>query len=162
MDTWPRQDAVYRFVGFALDPAHAALRGPDGVAIELRPKSYAALLHLVRNPGRLVTREALLDAVWPGVTVGDEAITQCVRDVRRALGETGPALLPTPPRRSYMLDAAMEVGPPETRVSPASVGGGGAGSFRPFAAGAGERARGDRPRAGGPAAGGGAPTGGGA
>lgn len=82
MDTGPgQQDAVYRFAGFALDPVRAALRGPDGTAIELRPKSYAVLLHLVRNPGRLVTREALLDAVWPDVAVGDEALTQCVRDV---------------------------------------------------------------------------------
>ncbi|MGG5820211.1 winged helix-turn-helix domain-containing protein [Falsiroseomonas sp. HW251] len=116
-------ESAYRFAGFVLEPARAALRGPDDAPVELRPKSFDVLCHLVLHAGRVVTREALLDAIWPQVTVGDEAITQCVRDIRRALGEAGPAILRTIPRRGYMIDAEVTRVPtmPALDPQPASL-----------------------------------------
>jgi len=109
MNTAPPRDAVYRFAGHTLLTARAEIRGPDGMPIELRPKSYAVLLHLVQNPSRVLTREALLEAVWPGVTVGEEALTQCVSDIRRVLGAAGPTAVRTMPRRGYMLDVPVDL-----------------------------------------------------
>ena len=55
----------------------------------LRPKLWAVLRYLVGNPGRLIPRDELLDAVWPGVTLNEEAVARHVRDLRRALGDDG-------------------------------------------------------------------------
>jgi len=65
------------------------LRG--GVPVKLHPKPLALLLHLVRNRPRVVSREELLAALWPGITVSDQALWSAVRDLRRALGDTDTA-----------------------------------------------------------------------
>jgi TolB-like protein/tetratricopeptide (TPR) repeat protein len=75
----------------------------------------ALLRLLVENAGRIVDRDAIMDAVWPGVTVTDESITQCVRDVRKALGDETQRLLKTVPKRGYLL--AVEVAPTEAYVT---------------------------------------------
>ena len=82
-----RAAGAWRFDPFTLDLARGALLGPDGVEVPLRPKSLALLRLLVENSGRVVDRDAIMEAVWPGVTVGDESITQCIRDIRKALGD---------------------------------------------------------------------------
>ena len=69
----------------------------------LRPKSLELLLFLLHNQGRVVGRAELLDAVWPKVFVTDDSITQCVVEVRKAMGEAGTSLLRTVPRRGYLL-----------------------------------------------------------
>ena len=106
-----RPDRVYRFEGFTLDPARAALLGPGGAPRDLRPKSFEVLCRLVAAAGGLVTREALMRSVWPGTAVTDESITQCVRDVRRALGDAGQRLVRTVPKRGYMLLAEVSTAP---------------------------------------------------
>lgn len=79
----------------------------DGASeVVLRPKTVAVLAYLLQNKGQVVTRDALLDAVWPGLAVTDDSVTQCVSEIRRALGEAGPSLLRTLPRRGYLLSAA--------------------------------------------------------
>jgi DNA-binding winged helix-turn-helix (wHTH) protein/Tfp pilus assembly protein PilF len=95
-----------RFEGFTLDLARAALFDAEGRAVSLRPKSFDVLVHLVRHAGRVVGREELLDAVWPDVTVTEESVTQCMREVRAALGEAA-RLLRTVPKRGYLLDAVV-------------------------------------------------------
>ena len=67
-----RAAGAWRFDRFTLDLARGALLGPDGAEVPLRPKSLALLRLLVENPGRVVDRDAIMEAVWPGVTVGDE------------------------------------------------------------------------------------------
>jgi adenylate cyclase len=92
-----------------LDPGAGCLRGSDGAEIALRPKSFDLLAVLARNPRRTLSRNELLDTVWPGVTVTDESVTQCVREVRRAIGDPHGRLLRTVARRGYRLD--LEVAP---------------------------------------------------
>ena len=58
----------YRFGNFTLDLWRGRLEGERGI-IELRPKSFEVLLFLVENPERLISKEELLDAVWPDVHV---------------------------------------------------------------------------------------------
>lgn len=92
-----------------LDLAAGCLRGSDGTEIALRPKSFDLLAILAGNPRRTLSRDNLLDAVWPGVTVTEESVTQCVREVRRAIGDPDGRLLRTVARRGYRLD--LEVVP---------------------------------------------------
>jgi class 3 adenylate cyclase len=103
---------AWRFDRFTLDLARGALLGPDGTEVPLRPKSMALLRLLVENPGRLLDRDAIMTAVWPDVVVSDESITQCARDVRKALGDEAQRLLKTVPKRGYLF--AAEVTPAET------------------------------------------------
>ena len=112
MDADRMRPAAWRFDRFTLDLARGALLGPDGAEVPLRPKSFALLRLLVENPGRVVDRDAIMEAVWPGVTVGDESITQCIRDIRKALGDEAQQLLKTVPKRGYLL--AAEVTPAES------------------------------------------------
>jgi DNA-binding winged helix-turn-helix (wHTH) protein len=101
--------ANYRFGRFTLDAARGLLLGPDG-AIALRPKSFALLQLLARNPDRLLSHDEIANMVWPETTATDESIVQCVRDIRRALGAGADALIRTLPRRGYMLVSAVPPG----------------------------------------------------
>ena len=95
-----------RFESFTLDLERLCLHGPSGQA-ELRPKSFEVLRYLVEHAGRVVNKEELLDAVWPDVTVGDELLTQCIRDARRALGDESQRIVKTVPRRGYLVDVPV-------------------------------------------------------
>ena len=96
---------AYRFDRFTLDHGRGALLGPDGAEIPLRPKSLALLRLLVEHAGRAVDRDAIMAAVWPDVVVTDESITQCVRDIRKAIGDDAQQVLRTVPKRGYLLAA---------------------------------------------------------
>src|SRR5437588_9295671 len=93
-----------QFEGFMLDLARLSLSGPAG-EIRLRPKSFGVLRYLLEHSGRVVTKEELIAAVWPDVTVTDESVARCVSDIRQALNDTGQSLIRTVPRRGYLLDA---------------------------------------------------------
>jgi DNA-binding winged helix-turn-helix (wHTH) protein len=80
-------NSVYRFEGFVLDLARGALLTTIGEEIPLRRKSFELLRLLVKNAGRLLDRDTINQAIWPDVTVGDDGITQCIGDIRRALGD---------------------------------------------------------------------------
>ncbi len=96
----------------ALDEGRGVLIAPGGAETTLRPKTLDLLRLMLRNPGRVVAREAILDAVWPGLFVTDDSITQCVVELRRAMGSAGASLLRTVPRRGYLLDAEVaEIAP---------------------------------------------------
>ena len=87
MDAERPPRTAYRFDHFTLDLDRGALLAPDGAELPLRPKSFALLQFLVENAGRLLDRDAIMQAVWPDVVVTDDSITQCVGEIRRALGE---------------------------------------------------------------------------
>ena len=71
--------------------------------VPLRPKSFAALTYLVEHHGQLVTKSALIEAVWPNTAVGDNSLAQCLFDIRRALGDDSQQLIRTVARRGYSL-----------------------------------------------------------
>src|SRR3954454_959660 len=109
MDAGRRLLVAYCFDRFTLDLPRGTLLAPDGSELPLRPKSFALLRLLVENAGRLLDRDVIMAAVWPDVFVTDDSITQCVRDVRRALGDEAQRLLRTVPRRGYIF--VTEVAP---------------------------------------------------
>jgi DNA-binding winged helix-turn-helix (wHTH) protein/TolB-like protein/Tfp pilus assembly protein PilF len=86
-------------------------RGDEVVQIE--PKAMAVLVYLARRPGEVASREELLAAVWPGVIVGDNALTQVVIKLRKALGDIArePTYVQAISKKGYRLIA--KVGGPD-------------------------------------------------
>jgi len=72
-------------------------------AISLRPKAFAVLKLLVENPGLLVTKQQVLDTVWPGTFVGDAVLKDNIRQLREALNDdaASPRYIETSHRRGY-------------------------------------------------------------
>src|SRR5262245_13973664 len=75
----------------------------EGKRVELTPKAYALLVALTRAPGRLVSKQELLDEVWPGVVVGEAVLKVVVNEIRRALDDDAqsPRFVATEHRRGY-------------------------------------------------------------
>jgi pimeloyl-ACP methyl ester carboxylesterase/DNA-binding winged helix-turn-helix (wHTH) protein len=92
--------------GFTLDAQRRELRDASGRPVPLRPRPLEVLLHLARNANRLVTKDELMDAVWPNVVVTDDSVVQCIVEIRRALGDESQRIVRTEPRRGYRLLAA--------------------------------------------------------
>src|SRR5215831_8799328 len=71
--------------------------------LQLPPKAFAVLRYLVEHPGRLASKAELLQAVWPDTVVSEWALTTCLREVRKALGEKAqaPRYIETVHRRGY-------------------------------------------------------------
>lgn len=117
---------IFRFSGFELDRQRAELRGPDGGTLKLRPKSLEMLQLFVDNAGRVLSKQEIMEAIWPKVYVGEDSLFQCVREVRTALGDerrqiirlaTGGGYLFTP---EVSLAPAGQPAPPDvTIVTPA-------------------------------------------
>lgn len=90
------------FGSFRLDRSmHRLQRGAD--IIPLRPKTFAVLEYLLARPGRLVTKDEILTAVWPDTAVSDTVLKVCVREVREALGDDpdAPRYIETAHRLGY-------------------------------------------------------------
>jgi DNA-binding winged helix-turn-helix (wHTH) protein len=103
--------SVYRFDAFELDPADRQLRR-DGAAVDVNARYLDALVLLVEGGGRLVSKDRFMDEVWRGVPVTDEALTQCIRTLRRLLGDDAarPRFIETVPKHGYRFIAAVEAG----------------------------------------------------
>jgi DNA-binding winged helix-turn-helix (wHTH) protein len=99
----------FRFERFTLDTVDRRLSS-GGAPVELNARYLDALALLVREPGRLVTKERFHDEVWRGVPVTDEALTQCIRTLRRQLGDDAarPRFIETVPKHGYRFIAAVE------------------------------------------------------
>ena len=108
-----------RFGCCVLDEGRGALCTADGIETVLRPKTLELLRLMLRNPGRVVSRNEILDAVWPGLFVTDDSITQCVVEIRKAMGAGGAELLRTVPRRGYLLQAEVAKEAASGRALPA-------------------------------------------
>ena len=109
----PEVPEAYRFGPFHLEIRERRLsRG--GEVIPLRGKVFDTLSVLVANAGRLVTKQQLLDAVWPETTVEENNLNHNVSVLRKALGEsaTGQRYIETVPRVGYRFAATVEGAPP--------------------------------------------------
>lgn len=100
---------VYRFEGYTLDLVRGALLDASGAEIPLRAKSFDLLRVFVTNAGQLLDRDTINRAIWHDVVVTDDAITQCIRDIRRAVGDADQRILKTVPRRGYIFAARVTV-----------------------------------------------------
>lgn len=96
------------FPPFRLDLVNERL-WRDGQEIPLRQKTFAVLRYLVEHPDQLVTKEALLGAVWAETYVSDIAPGVCIQELRRALGDDRktPQFIVTVHRRGYRFIAPL-------------------------------------------------------
>src|SRR5687768_12892074 len=99
----------FRFDRFRLDAEDRQLLRDDE-PVEVNARYFDALALLVREPGKLVTKDRFLDEVWRGVPVTDEALTQCIKTLRRQLGDdaTSPRFIETVPKHGYRFIAPVE------------------------------------------------------
>jgi DNA-binding winged helix-turn-helix (wHTH) protein len=94
--------AIFCFDQFQLDcPGRQLTR--DGANVELSPRYFDALALLVREQGRLVSKDRFMAEVWRGVPVTDEALTQCIKTLRKQLGDdaANPRFIETVPKHGY-------------------------------------------------------------
>jgi len=111
----PAGHLVYRFEGIEVDPARGCLRR-NGEEIHLPQKPLQVLVYLLEQHERLVTKEELMGTAWKNIAVTDDALVQCVVDIRKALGDDprNPRFIKTVARVGYRF-----VGPVEVRRSEA-------------------------------------------
>src|SRR5437763_9626377 len=101
-----------RFGHFRLDLTNECLwQGTR--AISLRPKAFAVLKLLVESPGLLVTKQQVLDTVWPDTFVGDAVLKDSIRQLREALHDDAaePVYIETSHRRGYRFIGYLSVLP---------------------------------------------------
>ena len=106
------------FGPYLFDEANECLWREDE-AIALRPKAYGVLRYLLSHPGVLVTKQQLLDAVWPETFVGDSVLKDSIRQLREALGDEvkSPQFIETAHRRGYRFIARLREATPKTTTS---------------------------------------------
>lgn len=95
-------------------PDTGRLLDGTGSDVFLRAQSARVLHLLVDNLGQLVSRAVLIEEVWPDVSVTDDSLTQCIADIRRAIGDSNREILRTIPKRGFILQPS--VGPRVAQV----------------------------------------------
>ena len=101
--------ASFAFERFVLDTKERRLLA-ENRAVELNGRYLDALALLVTEPGKLVSKDRFLDEVWRGIPVTDEALTQCIRTLRRTLGDDAgkPRFIETVPKHGYRFIAMVQ------------------------------------------------------
>jgi TolB-like protein/DNA-binding winged helix-turn-helix (wHTH) protein/Flp pilus assembly protein TadD len=96
-------EKIKLFDEFTLDLERGCLlRG--GQPVHLRPQSYEVLKYLVKNKGRLISKDLLIEEVWEGRAVTDSSLGKCIEDVRYALGEDARLYVRNVRGRGYIFD----------------------------------------------------------
>jgi len=121
-------ESGFRLGPLRIHPKAGEATGPAGTE-KLDPKVMGVLVALAEHAGEVVSREALLARVWPGVVVTDEALSRCIYELRRQLGaaggaEVGRTLIETLPKRGYRLNAevlALQPPAPSPPAAPQAV-----------------------------------------
>ena len=101
----PRRE--YCFGEFTLDLQAGFLRR-CGEEVTLRPKTFEVLTFLVEHRGQVVSKSALIDAVWPDAAITDNSLAQCVSEIRRALADETQEVLRTVKGRGYVFTAPVK------------------------------------------------------
>jgi len=109
----------FRFEDFSLDPQNRQLRRDD-CPVELNGRYLDALVLMVSEQGRLVPKTRFMDEIWRGVPVTDEALTQCIKTLRRQLGDdaSNPRFIETVPKHGYRFIAPVELSGFEMPTAP--------------------------------------------
>jgi DNA-binding winged helix-turn-helix (wHTH) protein len=79
------------------------------------------LLLFAANPGRALSKQALIEAIWPNVTVSEDSLFQCIRELRAALGDSRRQIIRLASGGGYVFTALAAQGPsdaPASRLRP--------------------------------------------
>lgn len=101
-------DSGFYLRDWLVQPDQVCLSGPDG-EVRLAPRVMAVLCCLAERPGEVVTRETFGEEIWAPAIVTDDALTHCIAELRRVLGDKrgGPRFIETVPKRGYRLVAPV-------------------------------------------------------
>jgi len=115
-------EAGFRLRQWQVRPDQNRLIG-NGSDIRLTPRTMEVLACLAEHAGQVVTREDFSKRVWSPAIVTDDALTRCISELRRNLGDRAgdPRFIETIPKRGYRLVAPVTDLDPDSR-DPASVG----------------------------------------
>ena len=110
----------FRFNGFLLQVAQRRVLAPDGIAVELSPRLFDALLLLVEHAGELLDKDRLLAELWPGLVVEENSLSQTISALRKALGDDAreATFIQTVPRRGFRFVAPVALVAPAPPVLP--------------------------------------------
>lgn len=113
-----QRSEVFSFEDYRLEPATGRLLR-DGRQIALNAKYLDVLIYLVRARERVVSKDELFASVWGQVHVSDGALTQCIKDIRKALDDKAgkPRFIKTLPKRGYQFIATVTSGQTEQPAS---------------------------------------------
>jgi DNA-binding winged helix-turn-helix (wHTH) protein/TolB-like protein/Flp pilus assembly protein TadD len=99
----------YAFGDFVLERTQQRVRRRDGSSVNLTPRLFSALLLFVENPGSLLDKDALMRALWPGLVVEENSLSQVISGLRRALADDthDSRYIQTVPRRGFRFIATV-------------------------------------------------------
>ncbi len=115
VEKYMSNSVLYEFAGFRMDTEQGCLMRGDEV-VPLTPKAFDTLLVLVKSPGKVVSKDALLDEVWKDTFVEESTLAQNISTLRKALSkyQEGTDFIVTIPRRGYRFVADVsEIGSEE-------------------------------------------------
>src|SRR5262249_52642680 len=108
--------AQFSVNGRTVDLRRGSITDGSGQMVKLRPQAAHVLRILAARPGIPVTKDELMDAVWPGIAVTDDSLVQCIKEVRKALGDERHQLIVTLVKRGYVFEESAlhqpEAAPP--------------------------------------------------
>ena len=92
-----------RLPSHVVDLAAADLRSVSGERVNLRPRAFEVLRLLAERPGDLLTKDEIMTRVWDDVAVTEDSLTQCIAEIRRAIGDDDRRVVRTVSRKGYLL-----------------------------------------------------------
>src|SRR6185437_82824 len=100
---------IYRLEGIEVDPSQVCLKR-DGTELHLRQQTFQVLIYLLENRQRVVTKNELIERIWAGTAVTDNALEQCLAEIRKVLGDDSrnPRFIKTVPRAGYRFIGGVE------------------------------------------------------
>jgi DNA-binding winged helix-turn-helix (wHTH) protein/tetratricopeptide (TPR) repeat protein len=112
----------YEFGPFRLDPAKRLLVR-EGHAIALTPKAFDALLILIESPERVISKDELIERLWPDTIVEESSLTQHIFLLRKALSgsDASPEYIATIPRKGYRFAEPVTIVSPEVTTPPSAT-----------------------------------------
>jgi Tol biopolymer transport system component/DNA-binding winged helix-turn-helix (wHTH) protein len=104
------ETSIFRFEDVEVRPGERVLL-KAGIPVAIEPKTFRVLIYLMRNPGRLVTKEELLNAVWEDTSVSENSLTRSIAALRRLLGDDArePRFIATAHTAGYRFVCPVEV-----------------------------------------------------
>jgi len=113
-------DTSFHLGGWLVQPQLNRLTRSDGTAVQIEPKMMDVLVCLARQPGAVIPREQLIDAVWPKLFISDSVLTRAIAGLRRALEDDArrPIFIETISKRGYRLLATPTPAADAVQVRP--------------------------------------------
>jgi DNA-binding winged helix-turn-helix (wHTH) protein len=100
---------IYRFADVEVNTSQNCLKRGDHEQ-HLRQKAFSVLVHLLEQRQRVVTKDELMETIWKDTAVTDDALVQCVKEIRRSIGDDShhPRFIKTVPKSGYRFIGTIE------------------------------------------------------